>query len=226
MLAAHCAGAALWQADASSTPASESRELMLLFEDADQNGSVMPSDSRHDPTCASALPLLVGPLTLPRHLSPTVAHAFSRTASPASALARERSTPVPRLRCKISHEDATTIFLAARGRQHEPQNGLSSRLADEYGITAKAVRDIWNLRTWRHATKLHWGPKEFKHCQDKQNRRGQRHQVGHAASQDQAHNDIPCRIMSTPTSSHWGRFEGGERSSSWVLKIPDLWLKS
>jgi hypothetical protein len=53
----------------------------------------------------------------------------------------------------ISAEQARDIFLA---RQTCYNPGLAARLASEVGITAKAVRDIWALRTWRHATRGHW----------------------------------------------------------------------
>ncbi|EKX43541.1 hypothetical protein GUITHDRAFT_110347 [Guillardia theta CCMP2712] len=36
----------------------------------------------------------------------------------------------------------------------------SNALAAQYGITAKAVRDIWNKRTWVHATHTLWTEEE------------------------------------------------------------------
>eukprot|EP00960_Hanusia_phi_P076189 768527-Hanusia_phi.AAC.3 len=38
----------------------------------------------------------------------------------------------------------------------------SNTLAAQYGITAKAVRDIWNKRTWVHATHTLWTEEEKK----------------------------------------------------------------
>jgi len=61
--------------------------------------------------------------------------------------------------CTISQEEAVIIFLA--GSRHSSCGGrgkLSDRLSKEFGITTKAVRDIWNLRTWARATRPHWTP--------------------------------------------------------------------
>eukprot|EP00277_Geminigera_cryophila_P007788 CAMPEP_0179421312 /NCGR_PEP_ID=MMETSP0799-20121207/9693_1 /TAXON_ID=46947 /ORGANISM="Geminigera cryophila, Strain CCMP2564" /LENGTH=322 /DNA_ID=CAMNT_0021195099 /DNA_START=33 /DNA_END=1001 /DNA_ORIENTATION=- len=56
----------------------------------------------------------------------------------------------------ISGENAVTIFLSKTNQIKGDR--LAMRLAKEFGISAKAVRDIWNLRTWAHATKQHWSP--------------------------------------------------------------------
>jgi len=61
--------------------------------------------------------------------------------------------------CTISEEEAVIIFLA--GSRHSSCGGrgkLSDGLSKEFGITTKAVRDIWNLRTWARATRPHWTP--------------------------------------------------------------------
>ena len=49
--------------------------------------------------------------------------------------------------CVITAEQARSIFVARRniGARH-----LASRLAPEVGISSKAIRDIWSLRTWTH----------------------------------------------------------------------------
>ena len=67
------------------------------------------------------------------------------------------ATPAAELRgvCTITEEEAVIIFLANKADRVK-RDRLASRLADEYGITAKAVRDIWSLRTWIRATKPHW----------------------------------------------------------------------
>ena len=57
--------------------------------------------------------------------------------------------------CTITEEEAVIIFRANKAERVK-RDRLASRLADEYGITAKAVRDIWSLRTWIRATKPHW----------------------------------------------------------------------
>lgn len=39
---------------------------------------------------------------------------------------------------------------------HSSKDALSCKLAVDYGITAKSVRDIWNMRTWGWATIPYW----------------------------------------------------------------------
>ena len=62
---------------------------------------------------------------------------------------RERSN---NMSAKINSSAAVTIFLAKSAER----DGTSAKLAVEYGITQKAVRDIWNLRTWVAATQPVW----------------------------------------------------------------------
>ena len=38
---------------------------------------------------------------------------------------------------------------------------LSSVLAEKHGITSKAVRDVWKLRTWSWVTKSYWTPEDL-----------------------------------------------------------------
>ena len=50
-----------------------------------------------------------------------------------------------------SPEKAVAIFQA---RVYRSSNrALGSQLARQYGVTPKAVRDIWLMRTWMHATR-------------------------------------------------------------------------
>ena len=51
--------------------------------------------------------------------------------------------------------EAAIIIYRAKER-HTPRDHMSSALAEEYGITMKAVRDIWNLRTWAWTTMPYW----------------------------------------------------------------------
>ena len=62
--------------------------------------------------------------------------------------------------CIITNEAAVAIF-KARDEHRKKQDKLATRLSSEYGISTKAVRDIWNLRTWSHVTKPFWTPKDF-----------------------------------------------------------------
>jgi len=78
------------------------------------------------------------------------------------ALSAER-TPSPgkpsqgRGVCRISSNDAILIFNAAK-HDRTKRDRLANRFAKEFGITSKAVRDIWNLRTWVQTTKPFWTP--------------------------------------------------------------------
>jgi len=44
---------------------------------------------------------------------------------------------------------------------HTARDGTSAILASQYGITPKAVRDIWNLRTWATATRPLWSQEDL-----------------------------------------------------------------
>jgi len=72
-------------------------------------------------------------------------------AAPAAAAAAAPS----RRSCKISAEDALAIFHAKASRKRirfSSDECTSSALAQRYGITVKAVRDIWTGRTWSKVT--------------------------------------------------------------------------
>jgi hypothetical protein len=56
---------------------------------------------------------------------------------------------------KISADDAIAIF-QARGPYAGRHPTLSNDLAREHGITPKAVRDIWSLRSWWVVTRPLW----------------------------------------------------------------------
>jgi len=56
----------------------------------------------------------------------------------------------------LTAEAATTVFLAKR----HLKNGLLQLLATEFSISTKAVRDIWELRTWSRTTEPYWTPEE------------------------------------------------------------------
>ena len=65
---------------------------------------------------------------------------------------RSGATPAAELRgvCTITEEEAVIIFRANKADRGK-RDRLASRLANEYDITTKTVRDIRNLRTWRRA---------------------------------------------------------------------------
>ena len=59
----------------------------------------------------------------------------------------------------ITSQDARMIYEVKRNGK-TPHD--AARLAVQYGITAKTVRDIWTHRTWRHATVSLWTLHETK----------------------------------------------------------------
>jgi hypothetical protein len=68
----------------------------------------------------------------------------------------------PRKRAVLTDQQAAEIFklrLAFGAFDSSRQHLFTSRSAQVsklYGVSPKAVRDIWNMRTWRHATKKLW----------------------------------------------------------------------
>ena len=86
------------------------------------------------------------------------AHAqTSRPHTPPSAMQESHSRNMGV--CTISQAEAVIIFLAgSRHGSYGSRGKLSDRLSKEFGITPKAVRDIWNLRTWARDTRPHWTP--------------------------------------------------------------------
>jgi hypothetical protein len=58
----------------------------------------------------------------------------------------------------ITSQDARTIYEVKRAGKTRHD---AARLAVKYGITAKAVRDIWTHRTWKHATVSLWTLHDF-----------------------------------------------------------------
>ena len=67
----------------------------------------------------------------------------------------ERGKP----RHRLTREDAAVIYLARLGsRSHKK----ATRLAAEFGITPKAVRDVWARKTWVAETMCVWGVTECK----------------------------------------------------------------
>ena len=63
--------------------------------------------------------------------------------------------------CTISAKTAVLIYLAKQG-QAPPRrgDGLAIGLAEKFGVTSKAVRDIWARRSWASTTYPHWTPED------------------------------------------------------------------
>mmetsp|Transcript_27411 Transcript_27411/g.72351 ORF Transcript_27411/g.72351 Transcript_27411/m.72351 type:complete len:141 (+) Transcript_27411:267-689(+) len=67
----------------------------------------------------------------------------------AAAAATDAHAACRRHRTVISAEQALAIFEMASSRK----NVSSFKIGMKFGISDKAVRDIWNGRTWAHVTK-------------------------------------------------------------------------
>ena len=67
-------------------------------------------------------------------------------------------------RALLSKEQAIEIYMvgqAARDSGIDPlQGGRSAQMAKKYGVSPKAIRDIWNRRTWQSETKHLWAENE------------------------------------------------------------------
>jgi len=56
-------------------------------------------------------------------------------------------------RQRLTHEEAVAIYLARLG----PKScKTAARMAAEFGVTAKAVRDVWTGKTWAEQTRCVW----------------------------------------------------------------------
>jgi len=65
----------------------------------------------------------------------------------------EKMGPRGPARTRLTHEEAVAIYLAKLG----PKScKTAARLAAEFRITAKAVRDVWTRKTWTDQTKCVW----------------------------------------------------------------------
>ena len=86
----------------------------------------------------------------------------------------------------ISRDDAIAIFRAKHTRASTRCDNLSTKLAAQYNISQRTVRDIWNLRTWTHATVPFWTTSDHKTYLLKNNR-------PKPGNQDQEHRSSePC----------------------------------
>ena len=60
---------------------------------------------------------------------------------------------------RITAADAIAIYKLKPVKRRASGN-LSTHLAQQYSITEKAVRDIWQPRTWKRVTKPFWTPQD------------------------------------------------------------------
>jgi hypothetical protein len=76
------------------------------------------------------------------------------TSTAAVAAEATTSSPASSSATKLTAEIAVEIFRA--GGPDAKRSGLSKVLAERYGVTMKAIRDVWNLRTWTDVTRPFW----------------------------------------------------------------------
>ena len=62
----------------------------------------------------------------------------------------------------LTDERAILIFTSRSAKSGKLRDSSSSKLAEEHGVTTKAVRDIWNLRTWVWTTMPYWSDDDMK----------------------------------------------------------------
>jgi uncharacterized alpha-E superfamily protein len=87
-------------------------------------------------------------MLIPRSLTQPAAVVLPQ---PEKVVKRVENMGPPRTRLK--HEEAVAIYLA----RHGPKScKTAARLAAEFRITAKAVRDVWTKKTWTDQTKCVW----------------------------------------------------------------------
>jgi len=55
-------------------------------------------------------------------------------------------------RIRLTPDQAVHIFLLGRNKTA----GTAAELASKYGISAKAIRDIWTKKSWAQETRTHW----------------------------------------------------------------------
>jgi hypothetical protein len=92
--------------------------------------------------------------------APTYDQARS-TATDADADAAPVCASAPKSTRKLNKAAALAIFQAKRCTRGS-RTSLSAALGRRYGTTAKAVRDVWNGRTWAKVTKPFWTAEEKK----------------------------------------------------------------
>ena len=76
--------------------------------------------------------------------------AVTSVITPRQAFVRPKAWPK---RQRLDHEEAVAIYLAKLGPK---SSKTAACVAAEFGITAKAVRDVWRGKTWADQTRCVW----------------------------------------------------------------------
>ena len=165
----------------------EMLELLALFEDAKAAGAVVCSSPDEDACTSEDEHALSAEAD---HVTACSAHADVRLAGGKPP----RSARAPRSVCILTVEQAATIFLARTERTGK-RCQVASRLAQQFGVSPRTVRDIWNLRTWTAATRPLWSSADFARAAQKQQGRA----PPEARNPDAAHDEWKlCAVWLTP----------------------------
>jgi hypothetical protein len=120
-------------------------------------GFLLPNQEEHEAQYSTR-----GRIISPAEAANRLAHAYLM-AMDAAKYTFENVEPTPSQNavpvsgvCTILPADAITIFVAKKQAGKQRDQHLAKRLAQDHGITSKAIRDIWNLRTWSQITRPHW----------------------------------------------------------------------
>ena len=62
----------------------------------------------------------------------------------------------------LTADSAILIFTSRAAKSSKLRDSSSSKLAHEHGVTTKAVRDIWNMRTWVWTTMPYWSDEDMR----------------------------------------------------------------
>ena len=75
------------------------------------------------------------------------------------------AAPAGRAPSRIVLTPADAVMIYKAKHQKHADRGTAARCSAQYGITSKAVRDVWNHRTWTMETSPYWTPAErLKHA--------------------------------------------------------------
>ena len=99
----------------------------------------------------ASLPAVVTPRqAMVRHVEMCPMASLPAVVTPRQSVIKPKAGPT---RQRLAHEEAVAIYLAKLGPK---SSKTAARLAAEFGITAKAVRDVWRRQTWADQTRCVW----------------------------------------------------------------------
>ena len=128
------------------------RHTLMLMDDAMEHVEEdydQSAASKSAPTCDQARSAAAA----------AAAEAEAEADAAAAAHLAAMSGGAPQSTKKLNEALALAIFQARPCKKGRRTN-LSATLGRRYGMTAKAVRDVWNVRTWASVTKPFWTAEE------------------------------------------------------------------